>query len=833
MTTGQLSLKVMPTLPDEGEHSIACELCVRERLRGLEGVRDLRIEREDGGLRVTVDYEPAVTTPARVRDELRCIEGHARPDGDSRMPASVVVPIDNMRSIACETAIEHALARLDGVVAAACYAAGRVRIDFDPARAPWPRIEQTLTRLGYDVQTSHAVPPLASLGLTAAAEAVSLPGLLAAGVARTRRVAGLARRYGELTLVLLGGVMLLAGWIVHLNDGPIGPRVTLLALAAILSSTRTSRHAVDALRRLQLDVDVLMFAAAAGAALLGHYEEGALLLFLFGLGHAGEHLALNRARSAIESLGRLAPDTAAILHDDGAVETIPAAEVRVGQRVLVRPFDRMPVDGRVVEGASAVDQAAITGESMPVDKAAGDEVFAGTINGPGQLIVAVTRRADETTLARVIRMVEEAQTTKSPTQLFTDRIERLYVPVVFAATGALIVVPPLLGFVPRMGAAGHSPAAIGAIWGGWFYQAMAFLTAASPCALAIGTPAAVLCGIARAARVGVLVKGGGYLELLGRVRAVAFDKTGTLTIGRPTLTDVLPLDSSDEAAVLSLAAAVESEITHPLAEAIVRAARARALRWPRAAEVRQLAGFGAVGRIEADAPNAGGGVAVGRPERDGHVLSDDLAGRIAALRRDGKTVVLVTRDDQPVGLLALRDEPRAASRAMLDRLRALGIRHVAMLTGDHPAAAAAIAAELGVDGCHAGLMPEEKVREVDALMRRFGQVAMVGDGVNDAPALAHASLGIAMGAAGADVAMETADVVLMGSDLHRLPEAVSLSRFSRRIIKQNLVIALGVIAAVSPLAALGFAHLGLAVLLHEGSTVVVVLNALRILRHRA
>jgi Cd2+/Zn2+-exporting ATPase len=360
---------------------------------------------------------------------------------------------------------------------------------------------------------------------------------------------------------------------------------------------------------------------------------------------------------------------------------------------------------------------------------------------------------------------------------------------------------------------------------------MAFLTAASPCALAIGTPAAVLCGIARAARVGVLVKGGGYLELLGRIRAIAFDKTGTLTVGRPALTDVLPLDGRGEADLLALAAAIESEITHPLAEAIVHAARDRDLRWPRATEVRQLAGFGAVGRIESGG-NAGA-VGVGRPERDGHALAEDVAQQIAVLRRAGKTVVLVTRDEVPVGLLALRDEPRPDCRAMLDRLRGLGISHVAMLTGDHPAAAAAIAAELGVDGCHAGLMPEQKVREVAALMQRYGRVAMVGDGVNDAPALAHASLGIAMGAAGADVAMETADVVLMGSDLNRLPEAVSLSRFSRRIIAQNLAIALGVIAVVSPLAAAGFVHLGLAVLLHEGSTVVVVLNALRILRHRA
>ncbi len=810
---GHLSLKVNPALPEQAE-SAACELCVRERLRSVEGVCDLHVERETDGLQVTVDYEPSVTTASRLRDELRCVQGADRLGGHgSTGAASVVVPVAGMRSTACEVAIERALGALKGVAAAACYAAERVRVDFDPQVTSWSAIDRAVKSLGYELLSERAVPPLSAL------QAPGLSGLVAAGVARTRRMVRLARRYVDLTLVLVGGVFLLGGWWIHLTDGPLALRAGLLLLAAGLCSTQTIQHAWHAVRRLQLDVDVLMFAAAIGATLLGHYEEGAFLLFLFGLGHAGEDMALDRARSAIESLGRLTPDTAAILSEDGTVEDIPVEQVRVGQHVLVRPFDRLPVDGRVLEGASAVDQASITGESIPVDKTAGDEVFAGTMNGEGRLIVEVAKRADETTLARVIRMVEEAQTTKSPTQLFTERIEKRYVPVVFSATAVLIVLPPLLGLSPRMGN--------GTMWGGWFYQAMAFLTAASPCALAIGTPAAVLCGIARAARVGVLVKGGGYLELMGRLRAIAFDKTGTLTVGRPVLSDIVSLDGREENEVLALAAAIEQQITHPLAEAIIRQARSRSLPLSRAEDVRQIAGFGAVGGIDSAA------VGVGKPERDGRELSDSVRQRVAALRQQGKTVVMVTRDHEPVGLLALRDEPRQISRPTLDHLRKLGIEHVAMLTGDHPAAAEAIAREMGVDASHAGLLPEQKVQQIDAMIEQFGQVAMVGDGVNDAPALAHASLGIAMGAAGADVAMETADVVLMGSDLGRLPEAIGLSRFSRRIIKQNLVIALGVIAVVSPLAALGFAHLGLAVLLHEGSTVVVVLNSLRLLRYRA
>jgi Cd2+/Zn2+-exporting ATPase len=384
----------------------------------------------------------------------------------------------------------------------------------------------------------------------------------------------------------------------------------------------------------------------------------------------------------------------------------------------------------------------------------------------------------------------------------------------------LIFVPPLLGI-------GHHRAGAG-LWTGWFYQAMAFLTAASPCALAIGTPAAVLCGIARSARMGVLMKGGAHLENLGRVAMVAFDKTGTLTTGKPTVTDLVPMNGSTSDSLLALAASIERESNHPLARAIVASAEARQCMTVQADEIQQIPGQGMRGRV------AGSRVAAGQLGLLAESQRNDpsLMRHVDELTRAGKTIVAVAVDDRCMGLIALADRPRENAPQALSRLRRIGVRRSIMLTGDHRQAAEAIGAEVGVDEVFAELLPEEKLGLIRRQIEQYGPVAMVGDGVNDAPALAYASVGIAMGGASADVAMETADVVLMSSDLEKLPEAIALSRFSRRIIQQNLLIALGVIAVMAPVAALGLAPLGVAVLLHEGSTVVVVLNSLRLLAHR-
>ena len=619
-------------------------------------------------------------------------------------------------------------------------------------------------------------------------------------------------------LVASGGALLLAGWLVHLSGGPEWVRFALLAASCVLSSTETFPEAVNALRRLKLDVDVLMFAAAAGAASLGHYEEAALLLFLFGAGAAGEHVAMSRARSAIRQLTDLTPATAARVGQNGAEETVEVGLLKPDDRIVVRPFDRIPADAMVLTGNSTADESALTGESIPVDKTAGSKVFAGTMNGHGRLTCRVLRVAADTTLARIVRLVEEAQNAKSSTQLFTDRIEAYYVPLVFVLTLGLIVGQPLLG---------------GQTWGVSFYRAMAFLTAASPCALAIGTPAAVLCGIARAARLGVIIKGGLHLEQLAGVKAVAFDKTGTLTSGKLRVEGVIcAADGVSDGELLAIAAAAESHATHPIAYAIAAAAREQSLEVPAAVEVEQMVGSGVSAVIEVAGTRQTIYAGKLSDEQRGVIRQSRASADFARAESAGCALVGISLDGRLLGVVALADSARPAARTTIAALHAMNIGPSIILTGDHQAAATHIARQVGIDEARWGLLPAEKLEALAALARAHGSVAMVGDGVNDAPALAAATVGIAVGS-GSDVALETADVVLVGSDISRLPTAIALARGARRIVRQNLVIALGVIVVVAPLAAMGYAKLGLAVLLHEGSTVVVVLNSLRLLRWRA
>ncbi len=627
-------------------------------------------------------------------------------------------------------------------------------------------------------------------------------------VSRTAALRGWIARNNEIVLIAISGLTLLAGAITYWTGGPNWLRLTLLAISAVASSTRTFPDAVHILKRFRLDVDVLMFAAAIGAASLGHFEEGAFLLFLFGLGSAGEHLALGRARKAIESLTHLAPDTAIRIDAQGNEQTIKADQLAPDDTILIRPFDRVAVDAVILQGESDLDQSSITGESIPVPRARGDEIFSGTLNGEGKLTARVLRPVNESTLARIVKMVEVAQEQKSTTQRFTDRIEIYYVPIVFIVTLLLIVSVPNVTELS---------------WGQSFYNAMAFLTAASPCALAIGTPAAVLCGVAKAARIGVLIKGGAYLEALARVKAVAMDKTGTLTAGKPAVKSIITVEGFSADRALAIAATLEEHANHPLGTAIVAAAAAKKLDLPQASDVSQKSGIGMIGTVD------------GKIYQVGKINQTDtwpasFIDQRDTLQRDGNTLVALTTDHQPVALFGLIDQPRESAKQAVAALRNAGITQIAMLTGDHRDSANPVAKAVGIDSVYANLLPEQKLDLIDQMTKEYGPVAMIGDGVNDAPALARAEVGIAIGAAGTQVAMETADVVLMGHDLTRLADALQLSHRARRIVIQNLVIALLVIGIVAPLAAMGMTSLGLAVLLHEGSTVVVVLNALRLLR---
>lgn len=769
--TEKLSLNlalVLPDIPDERDACIG-RLIDMLQVRGLEKAH---VKEEDGKSVLCLHYDATHFNLAQVRRMAQA--------SGARISARYqheLMRIEGMDCSSCATVIEHSLQRIDGVLeAAVSYAAERMRLEYDTEKVSRKGIVLRLEALGYKVvEADHQAP--------------------------------WNLEYRELIVSALAGALLVWGWLLGFSERGQAPSIALLGISMVLGGYYAMRDAWQSIRERQLDIDVLMIVAALGAAALGQWAEGALLLVLFSLGHALEHLAMDRARHAMEALAELAPKTALVLRKGVELE-VAVEDLQRGDQVLVKPGQRIPADGKVLNGSSAVDQAAITGESMPVDKAAGTLVFAGTVNGEGLLTVEVTKLAKDSSLARMVQLVAEAQIEKSPTQRFVMRFEKIFVPLVLMGVAALIVVPLLLGM----------PFAES------FYRAMAVLVAASPCALAIATPSAVLAGIARAARGGVLIKGGVHLENLGRLTVIAMDKTGTITMGKPSVTDVIALDG-DENRLLATAASVESRSGHPLAQAVVQAARARQLEWPAAMDVQSVTGRGLHARV------AGSQVSVGNLRLfEVEDVPETIRSQVARLESLGKTTMLVRRDSVFAGVLGLADTPRPGMREIFANLAALGVERTIMLTGDNEQVARAVASSVGISEVRAGLLPEEKLKIIDDLVRDRRLVAMVGDGVNDAPAMARATTGIAMGGAGTDVALETADVALMADDLSRLPFAIALSRASHHIIRQNLWAAFGVVALLIPATLFGWTGMGIAVLIHEGATVLVVLNALRLLR---
>jgi Cd2+/Zn2+-exporting ATPase len=631
----------------------------------------------------------------------------------------------------------------------------------------------------------------------------------------------------EMIFTVTCGALLGVGWgLERFTNLSEAIPLALYLFAYVFGGFYAVSEAVEKVRGGRFEIDFLMLVAAVGAASLGDWAEGALLLFLFSLGHALENYAMGRAKRAIEALAELAPETARVRRDDQTVD-VPVEELEVGDTIVVRPDERLPADGFIIKGESGVDQSPVTGESIPVDKRPVDEpdavqdpdaldaahrVFAGTINGSGVLEIRVTRRSDENTLARVVKMVTEAQAQQSPTQRFTDKFQRIFVPAVLIFVVLLFFAPFVL----------DEPFSVS------FYRAMAVLVAASPCALAISTPSAVLSGVARAGRSGVLVKGGAPLENLGQLSAIAFDKTGTITKGEPRLTDVKTHDGADEDNLLCIAAAVEDLSGHPLAKAVVRDASERlgGGTLPEASSLESITGRGIRAQVQ------GQSVYVGKDDLFGEVdapaLPESIRVTVEQLERDGRTTMIVLHGDRYLGVLGLMDTPRESASAVIKSLRGMGIRRTIMISGDNQRVVDAVASEVGIDDAWGDLMPEDKVQSIKKLCEQEGLVAMVGDGVNDAPAMANATVGIAMGAAGSDVALETADVALMADDLNLLPFAVGLSRKTRGIIRQNLWISLGMVAFLVPATVLGLG-IGPAVALHEGSTLIVVFNALRVL----
>jgi Cd2+/Zn2+-exporting ATPase len=543
---------------------------------------------------------------------------------------------------------------------------------------------------------------------------------------------------------------------------------------------------------------------------LGEWSEAAAVVFLFAVAQALEARTMERARTAVRALMDLTPAEALVRAETGD-RRVALDRVTPGMVIVVKPGEKIPLDGQVVAGASAVNQAPVTGESLPVDKGRGDEVFAGTINGRGALDVVVTRLRRDTTLARIIHLVEQAHAQRAPSQTLVERFARVYTPAVIALAVGLAILPPLLG---------------GGAWDVWIYRALVLLVVSCPCALVISTPVSIVAALTGAARKGVLIKGGVHLERAARVRCVAFDKTGTLTRGRPEVVDVVSLNGMAVGTVLELAASVEQYSEHPVAAAILKHASAQGLHVPAASGVTSLVGRGAEGRVR------GVRVLVGNHQlfEKEALCTPAIHERLDEVSARGITPVLVALDGEAVGLIAVADQPREHARETLELLRRQSLEAIVMLTGDSRATAAAVGAALGVDEVRAELMPEDKVGVVRDLQRRYGSVAMVGDGVNDAPALASADVGIAMGAVGSDVALETADVALMADELLKIPYALRLSRSTVRNIKVNLTISLALKAAFVVGAVTGVATLWMAIVADTGASVLVIVNALRLLR---
>lgn len=634
----------------------------------------------------------------------------------------------------------------------------------------------------------------------------------------TPRFSSLFKDHPDAIAALTCAVLVILGW-QSLNLGWVGAALFILTAAYVIGGFESAREGLTTLlKEKELDVDLLMIVAALGAASLGLWQreyfmivDGAVLILIFAISGALEGYAMQRTERSIRGLMSLTTDTARVIRQ-GQEQSVPISALAIGDQVLVKPGELVPTDGLVVEGASTLNEAPITGESIPVEKTIGDEVFAGTINGSGALRLKIHQPPESSLIQRVIRLVQQAQTEAPPSQQFIERFERGYAKVIVIAGILLGVLPPFL---------------LGWSWEQTIYRALIFLVVASPCALMASIMPALLSGIANGARRGILFKNGAQLERIGQVRAIAFDKTGTLTTGRLQVVDVLAVQQSTQL-LLQVAAALESLSEHPIGEAIVQAARQQNFTWTEAINGQAQAGQGITGEIDCQTAVVGKAAFV---QSQAKSVPPALIQQSHQWEAEGKTVVWVAYGGEVLGIIAVADTVRPTAARAISQLKRLGVEQIVMLTGDNARTAQSIAQQIGVDQVHAELLPEDKVDVIRRLQQQYQTVAMVGDGINDAPALAQASVGVAMGVAGSDVALETADVVLMADRLEQLEHAIRLGRRAQSVVKQNIVFALGfvVILLISNFA--GNLTLPFGVLGHEGSTVMVTLSGLRLLRN--
>lgn len=754
----------------------SCANDITRALQELEGVQEVRVNVLGG--RVHVQYADGTLARRDLASAIRRLGYQVQDDAEALRQTFIVEGMDCADEV---RQIEATLEPLPGIT----------RLQFD--------LVNRRLRVDGSATAAQIQSAIREVGMTAQPEGQAAAALT------------FWKRRGRLTVAVVSGVLLAAGLGLGWADAPQRLEIAALVLSAIAGGWFIVPRAWRAAKAGVLDMNFLMTIATIGAGALGEWSEGASVMFLFAAAQLLETFSMDRARNAIKALMDISP-TEATAKRAGREETVPVSDVRVGDRIVVRPGQKIPLDGIVAQGASTVNQAPITGESMPIDKVAGAEVFAGSINAHGLLEVDVTKLVEDTTLARIVHAVGEAQASRAPSQSFVDRFARVYTPAVVVFAIALIIIPPMMGL---------------GSWSTWFYRALTMLVIACPCALVISTPVSVVSGLAGAARAGILIKGGLHLENTGSATVVAFDKTGTLTEGRPVLTDVLAMGDADETRVLALAAALEQGSEHPLARAVLAAATDRGLLpLPALAEFQALVGRGVQGRVDGTVLFLGNE----RLCRERGLCTPKVEAAFERLEREGKTAVVLGAADHAIGVLAVGDRVRANARDAVNALRRAGVRRVLMLTGDNKGTARVVAEQVGITEYHAGLLPDNKVSIVRELQSLGERVIFVGDGVNDAPALAAATVGVAMGAAGTDVALETADIALMADDLAKLPVALRCSRRTLRIIKQNISLSLLNKGVFVILALGGWATLWMAVASDMGASLLVIVNGLRALR---
>lgn len=844
--TGTVSLKAVAR---EVAECARCTEALREKIQGMRGVAVAHLDESGDSLVLT--YDPSLAGLSAIEDVVR--EEGLRLDARYK---HLNLHVEGLHCADCATALQRALHDLPGVLSAeANVASATLKLEYDAVQVDQSAIVAQARRAGFELEppASGALNLIVSgldcpdcareleeqIGAIDGVEFVELdfttgrmtvvahPGTevlpairaaveaegatLSEGEERVPTAPGVVDLVRKDWPVAIAGVLTLAGFLLGAAGAPVPADVAFL-LAIVVGGFRVARSGLRTLRVSHtLNIDVLMTVAVAGAIAIGELSEGATVVVLFALGEALEGYTMDRARRAIARLMDLTPRQATRLRN-GGTERVAVMSLVPGDVVLVAPGESIPVDGVVAVGQTSVDEATITGESVPVAKAPGDQVYAGTVNGMGSLQVRASRPASDSTVARIVRMVQEAQSRRAPSQRLVERFARYYTPAVMVGAVLVAAVPPALGQGP---------------FRDWLYRALVLLVISCPCALVISTPVAVVSAIARAARRGVILKGGAYLEALGQIRVLALDKTGTLTGGRPMVSEVRSLNGASEDEVLAMAAAAEARSGHPLAAAIVREAATRGHTIAGGAEVLQETPGRGV-----EAVVAGRTVCAGQLEfvRERCGLSVDGADHQADLMRErGQTVVAVASAGELVGLIGLSDSPRPEAAGAVKQLRDLGL-HLVMLTGDNERTAAAMSQELGIQDYRAGLRPEDKREAVAHLVGHHGHVGMVGEGVNDAPALAASTVGIAMGAAGSHATLETADVVLMADDLARLPGLIRLGRRTRGTITANVAAALAIKALFLGLAVAGVATLWMAVFADVGASLLVIANGMRLLR---